>query len=97
MQSLRVDLFPTKICALLLDDLVNFVKTLVLETLNSKDRCLFSRRLGEILKTLLQLFVIRFLPDRLDYLLETVATDQSQKTLPCRPVLSGRLYSCGLQ
>src|SRR5439155_2371719 len=76
LQRLRIDPFPAYIRALLLDDLVDLVETLVLETLNPKDRCKLPRHLREIIKTLFQLLILRLLLDRPDNLLQTIATYQ---------------------
>src|SRR5207244_10886962 len=74
-QSLGVDLFPTQIRALPLDYLVDFVKPLVLESLDSEYGRILSGSLRKIIQQRLQLLVGRLLLDRLDYLKNTIATN----------------------
>src|SRR5947208_5491423 len=96
LQRLRIDPFPTYIRPLLLDDLVDLVKTLVLETLNPENRCKLPRHLRKIIQTLLQLLILRLLLDGPDNLLETIATYQREKTETRRPASASSFHSSRL-
>src|SRR5439155_16320301 len=81
---------------LLLDYLVDFVKTLVLETLNPEDRGKLPRHLRKIIQTLLQLLILGLLLDRPDNLLQTITPYQREKTKTRRPVPTRSLHSSRL-